>query len=382
MKRLLSILLTLSFAAALCACTQTDSGSSVAKSSATADSAVASTAAAKTGEQQILEELMKSYALEGVAIVVRDGKTLCQAATGIADPETGEASTIDSLYCVGSVGKQFCATAVMLLQQQGKLSTDDLLAKYYPECPYGGEVSLSQMLSMRSGIAEFYDTEYDGHNLNETPVGDLAKVLTNEGTAEGNREILTKWLFEQPLLFEPDTENMYCNSNFFLLASIVEKVSGMSYEDFVKENIFKPLGMTNSGFVDELIDDPRLAKNSQADTAKTVYVGITRGLGDIVTCAEDMKKWMLSFSEDKLLTAESKIQMMYDPDEDGYGFGISPYDGNWYHSGVFTSYLSFDYIMPSERGGIFLVTNNQETLRGDLSTMCAELLDKLFVPQS
>lgn len=378
MKRLLSILLTLAFAGTLCACSQSGSGSSVAATGATADSAPASTAAAKATKQQILEDTMKSYDLEGVAIVVKDGKTVCQAATGIADPETGEASTTDSLYCVGSIGKQFCATAVMLLQQQGKLSTDDLLGKYYPECPYGSEVFLSQMLSMRSGIAEFYDTAYDGHNLNETPVGDLAKVLTNEGTVEGNREILTKWLFEQPLVFEPDSEHMYCNSNFFLLASIVEKVSGVSYEDFVKENIFKPLGMMNSGFVDEMLDDPRLAKNSQADTAKTVYVGVTRGLGDIVTCAEDMKKWMLSFSEDKLLTAESKLLMMYDPDEDGYGFGISPYDGNWYHSGVFTSYLSFDYIMPSDRGGIFLVTNNQDTLRGDLSTMCADLIDKLM----
>lgn len=378
MKSLLSILLTLAFAGTLCACSQSDSGSSVAATAATADSAPASTAAAKATKQQILEDTMKTYDLEGVAIVVKDGKTVCQAATGIADPETGEASTTDSLYCVGSIGKQFCATAVMLLQQQGKLSTDDLLGKYYPECPYGSEVSLSQMLSMRSGIAEFYDTAYDGHNLNETPVGDLAKVLTNEGTVEGNREILTEWLFAQPLVFEPDSEHMYCNSNFFLLASIVEKVSGESYEDFVRENIFEPLGMTNSGFVDELLDDPRLAKNSQADKAKTVYVGVTRGLGDIVTCAEDMKKWMLSFSEDKLLTADSKLQMMYDPDEDGYGFGISPYDGNWYHSGVFTSYLSFDYIMPSKRGGIFLVTNNQDTLRGDLSTMCAELIDKLM----
>ena len=113
-----------------------------------------------------------------------------------------------------------------------------------------------------------------------------------------------------------------------------------------------------------------------------MYVGITRGLGDIVTCADDMKKWMLSFAEDKLLTADSKLQMMYDPDEDGYGFGISPYDGNWYHSGVFTSYLSFDYIIPSQHAGIFLVTNNQDALRGDLSTMCAELADKLVFSQT
>ena len=91
---------------------------------------------------------------------------------------------------------------------------------------------------------------------------------------------------------------------------------------------------------------------------------------------------MLSFAEDKLLTADSKLQMMYDPDEDGYGFGISPYDGNWYHSGVFTSYLSFDYIIPSQHAGIFLVTNNQDALRGDLSTMCAELADKLVFSQT
>ena len=85
MKRILSILLTLTFAGTLCACSQTSSGNSVAPAAATADSAVPSTAAKRT-EQQFLEDSMKSYNLEGVAIVVKDGKTLCQAATGIADP--------------------------------------------------------------------------------------------------------------------------------------------------------------------------------------------------------------------------------------------------------------------------------------------------------
>ena len=78
------------------------------------------------------------------------------------------------------LGPLVLAVLYLILQQQGKLSVDDMLGKYYPECPYGDKVSLSQMMSMRSGIAEFYDTTYDGHNLNETPVGDLAKMLTNE----------------------------------------------------------------------------------------------------------------------------------------------------------------------------------------------------------
>ena len=194
--------------------------------------------------------------------------------------------------------------------------------------------------------------------------------MTNSGTKEGNRDLLQQWLFEQPLTFTPGSTIAYTNSNYFLLARLVEQLSEMPYEDFLRQNIFAPLGMTHTGFVDDMLDDPHLAKN--AKEAQTVYVGITMGLGDLVTNAADMERWLCSFFGDGLLTAES-IAMM--TEAQGYGFGVVPAgSGSWYHTGIFTSYSSFDYVDPKTRSCMFAVTNNQSTMPYGVSEMCYEFL--------
>ena len=216
-----------------------------------------------TRAQQRMEAIASDYRFEGVAIAVKDGKLISRYAAGVADYESYAPITEDSLFCVGSLAKQFTATCILMLEERGKLSVNDALGKYFPECPYGDDVTLRNLLTMRSGIAEFYETYNDGYSQNEIPAGTLAETVTNENTAEDNRNQLEQWLFAQPLVFEPGSQCVYTNSNYFLLARLVERLSGRSYEDFVRANIFEPLGMTSSGFIDELLDDPRLAKDAR-----------------------------------------------------------------------------------------------------------------------
>ncbi len=204
-----------------------------------------------TYAQRMLQNTVNKYHFEGVACVVRNGELAAFSATGTADSQTGAPTNTKSRFCVGSLSKQFTAAAVMLLQERGALRTDDLLSQYFPECPYGNKVTLRQMLKMRSGIAEFYEESDDGYNINELPVGSLKNTLTNNGTTQQNRELLQSWLFAQPLKFTPGSKCVYCNSNYFLLARLVEKVSGMPYETFVTQNILQPLGMTETCFIDE-----------------------------------------------------------------------------------------------------------------------------------
>lgn len=367
MKRFFSLLLLLALtgtaACGVSAPQAQPSAAQTAASSATADT-VADDAAAAARRQ-----LVRNSGFEGVVTVVSGGSDVFDSATGVADPETGAPVTMDSLFCVGSLSKQVTAAAVLLLQERGKLSVDDTLDRYFPECPYGGQVTLRQMLTMRSGIAEFYEVVSDGHNLNELPLGSLRNTVTNQGTAEGNRALLQEWLFAQPLTFTPGTETVYCNSNYFLLARLAERVSGTSYESFVRENIFEPLHMDSTGFLDEMIGDPRLAQNAQP--AQTVYVGITMGLGDLVTNAADMRRWMTSFFDDRLLSEASRRQMT-EPED--YGFGVVPTGTGWYHTGIFTSYAAFDCVDPAQRSCVFAVTNNQKTLTCELSELCLALL--------
>ena len=329
-----------------------------------------------TRAQQRMEAIASDYRFEGVAIAVKDGKLISRYAAGVADYESYAPITEDSLFCVGSLAKQFTATCILMLEERGKLSVSDALGKYFPECPYGDDVTLRNLLTMRSGIAEFYETYNDGYSQNEIPAGTLAETVTNENTAEDNRNQLEQWLFAQPLVFEPGSQCVYTNSNYFLLARLVERLSGRSYEDFVRANIFEPLGMTNSGFIDEMLDDPRLAKDARE--AQTVYVGITMGLGDIITNAEDMQKWLLSFSGNSLLSDDSKQKMSSDADNPGYGFGVIPTENGWSHNGVFTSYTAFDYVDPKAGSCVFAVTNNQAALRGSISEMCLRMMTELL----
>ncbi len=330
-----------------------------------------------TYAQRMLQNTVNKYHFEGVACIIQNGELTAFSATGTADPQTGAPANTKSRFCVGSLSKQITAAAVMLLQERGALRTDDLLSQYFPECPYGSKVTLRQMLKMRSGIAEFYEESDDGYNINELPVGSLKNTLTNNGTTQQNRELLQSWLFAQPLTFTPGSKCVYCNSNYFLLARLVEKVSGMSYETFVTQNILQPLGMTETCFIDEGLGDPRVAKN--AHTAKTVYVGITMGLGDIITTVSDMQRWMTSFFGTSLLSSGSIRAMTYSDSYSGYGYGVVPFgDGAWCHYGIFTSYAAFDYVSPKDRYAVFVVTNNRSTLAGEVNSMCFELNDLLL----
>ena len=342
--------------------------------------ALCSCAVKNSEERKALEKIMADSGFGGVISVWDDGETLCENAFGPSNTEAAAENRTDSLFCVGSISKQFTAAAVMLLRERGLLSVDDRLGKYFPDCPYGDRVTLHQMLCMRSGIAEFYDVTVDRYNIIETPAGTLRQTVTNSGSVSENREKLQKWLFEQPLRYEPGSCYAYTNSNYFLLARIVELVSGKAYEDFVCENIFQPLEMKSSGFIDRMYGDPRISKGSHE--VKTVYVGITMGLGDIITCSADMGRWLNALCDGGMISDES-FKMMTEnysgKEENPYGYGLQPDGkGGCSHTGVFASFYAFTYINPGESCCLFAVTNEQGRLTEDISAISARVLKNVM----
>ena len=361
MKKLLIILLAAAIAAGLCACAANKEKQ---KSSASST------------EKTELDKLLDKYGFSGVVSVSQGDKRWVYA-SGEADADNE--ITEESLFCVGSLAKQFTATAVLQLQEQGKLRVTDTLDVYFPDCDYGKEVTLHQMLTMYSGIAEFYDVEEADGCLNELPTGELRGAVTNDNTAAENRALLQEWLLRQPLEYEPGSMYAYTNSNYFLLAQIIEKVSGESYEDYIRRHLLEPLEMDSTGFIDELINDPRLVKSPH--DPKTVYVGITRGLGDLVSNAEDMDKWLSAFSGNKLLSEESLKAMTTNyclpSEEAAYGYGLMlDSNGALYHTGIFTSYSALVYVIPSRDYRFFAVTNDQLALPVPFGSVCQQILSK------
>lgn len=313
--------------------------------------------------QNYLDRIVTLKDFSGVAYVTQNGRVLCQSANGMQNTADSKDMTIDSLFPVGSVSKQFCATAILLLQEQGKLSVDEKITKYFPEYEIGKDITIKHLLSMRSGIRDHVnpDYAYTGH---EIPFEEY--TVTKTATASENKQIITDWLFTQHLKFSPGNNFSYSNSNFLLLSMIVEQVSGMSYSDFVKQNIFEPLKMTNTGFCEELVDSPDLAEHHMdGELIEPYHRGLSHGAGDIVSNAKDMDKWLTSLSDCTLLCEKSFKEMTTDYSfGNGYGFGImiDESNGSIYHAGNFASYESMVIIFPAEDINIFVVTNDVEKM--------------------
>ena len=228
-----------------------------------------------------LDQALDDVEYSGVVQITKNGDVIYTYVNG--DDSNGKPLTAGASLPVGSVSKQFCAAAVMILQEKGKLSVNDKLDKYYPEYKEASKITLHQMLCHRSGIPNFDENTF-------------FEDITYDHTDEENTKIMLKWVFEQPLLFEPDTDFTYSNLNFTLLSNIVEKVSGESYIAFLRENIFKPLGMEHTGSVDELDSSPEWAKGFSYVNDDFVPVGrqpgLCKGGGDIVSTAADMTLWI------------------------------------------------------------------------------------------
>ena len=301
------------------------------------------TAAATTAElPDDLKETIEANEFEGVIYAVKDGETIVSYADGKL--ENGKEITVDSPMPIGSVSKQFCAAAVMLLQEQGKLSVNDTLEKYYPDYAEGGRITIHDLLSMRSGIPEI--TEQSGADV------------TTDHTEEENVTAIKQWVFSQKLSFEPGSSFAYANINYFLLSDIVSQVSGQKYIDFLRESFFSPLGMTHTGSIVELPDDPSWAQGivyKQVD----LQPGLTNGCGDIISNAADMTAWMNALAGGKAVSAESYKAMTTDhSDGGGYGYGMFTdiADGVG-HYGAIGIYSAFDYIDTGKNFTLFAASN-------------------------
>src|SRR5215469_1406110 len=203
-------------------------------------SVVAVTAVAEEPTQQIdaIFRPLVSAGSPGLAVlVIKDGATVFKRGYGLADLRTGKQIGSDTDFRLASFTKQFTATAIMLLAHDGKLSYDDPLARFFPDFPaYGREITVRQLLTHTSGLPDYeelWEKKFPDTSPDRIPQIRDAEVL--------------KLLKGQPVgMFPPGSKWHYSNSGYAVLAMIVERVSGMPFSDFLKQNIFDPLSMHNT----------------------------------------------------------------------------------------------------------------------------------------
>ncbi len=258
-------------------------------------------------------------ATPGLTIAILHGGSVVYAkGFGYMNVEDAVRARGDTSYPIGSNTKQFTAAAILMLQDEGKLSVDDRLSKYLPEIPHANQVTLRNLLTHSGGYAEY------------TEIGTFDEI----GNRPTTLAAMVNTVDHRPLAFTPGTSREYSNTGYNLLTMVIERVSGMSYGDFLERRIFRPLGMTAT-FV-RTWDDTRPNVATEYDSfalgpwEHAPHLDYTwfGGAGWIVSNAGDLAKWNAALSGGKLLSKRSLTEMMTphrigkdDPFPD-YGFGI------------------------------------------------------------
>lgn len=255
----------------------------------------------------------------GVSIaVVKDGKVVLARGYGLANVELSVPASADTVYELASVTKQFTATGVMMLVEEGKISLDDRIDKHLDNLPAAWSgVTVRHLLTHTSGIKSY------------TSIPEVTKSWRNDiSQAE-----MLKLVAGYPLDFPPGDKWSYDNTGYYLLGMLIEKVSGQKYGDFLKQRIFEPIGMAST----RLNDAAAIIKNRACGYSWTgkefrnaEFVSPTQpfAAGALVSTVNDMAKWDIALNGDKLLK-RSSLKQMWTPVKlnDGktapYGFGWS-----------------------------------------------------------
>lgn len=330
--------------------------------------------------QSMLENKLISNDFNGVVRVSKNGKVVCEAANGTMSTKSKKKLSTDTLFAIASCSKQFTAAAIMILKQEGKLSVNDKLSKYFKKYKYGNRITVKNLLTMRSGLPDF---------LNENGSFDDYDIKKNASERK-NRNITKKWIFSQDLKFTPGGLYDYNNSNYFLLAEIVEKVSGQNFSDFLRERIFKPLGMNHTdsneklGYSKDLalsdVDEWDLPGVDEKKQPLTIQVkGLNVGNGGLVSTVEDIDKWLTSLRENTILTKSSVKEMStdYNKDAEHYGYGVKVIanDGAIWHVGALDYYASFTYTVPSKGYNFIAVNNDKKSMNSDIYTFAFGIIN-------
>ncbi len=306
--------------------------------------------------------------------IVRDGHITKAQGYGFANLELRSPATKETVYEIGSTSKQFTATAIMMLVEEGKVRLDDTITKYFPEAPQAWRgIKIRHLLTHTSGIQNHVAVP---HWL------DVFRTNLAFETAPSRDELL-KMFFKLPLEFQPGETWAYDNTGYYLLGIIIEKASGKSYWQFLDERVFKPLGMNATRSTDPQPIVPNRAsgyewKNDHFENRPVLLPAIAFSAGSLLSTVEDMAKWDAALYTEKLLKKSSLDQMWTAPaTNDGtdapfnYGFGwfIENYHGHRLvqHSGGTPGFSSAMYRFVSDKLNIIIRTNHADRILDQLA---------------
>jgi CubicO group peptidase (beta-lactamase class C family) len=306
----------------------------------------------------------KADGFSGAILVARDGKVLVSKGYGMADVEHDVPNTPETRFRLGSLTKQFTAVSILLLQERGKLSVQDSVCKYVAPCPEAWQpVTIHHLLSHTGGVPNFT-------NFDQFP--DYPRTKRETATVES----LIGRFRDRPLDFKPGEKWNYSNSGYVLLGHVVEKLSGKSYESFLRENIFEPLKMTNTGYdhAGEIVK--RRARGYAAGpdgklaNADYIDMSIPFAAGGLYSTVGDLYLWDQALNGEKLLKKSSLDAMFTAVRNDyGYGYGVNKLFNRAHatHGGSIEGFSTSIHRFPDDRVTVIVLSNYEAARSGPIA---------------
>lgn len=326
---------------------------------------------------QRIDSLFHSFHVNGQfngnVLIAEKGKPIYQKSFGLAKEESKEKPNENSVFELTSCAKQFTALAIVQLKEQGKLNYDDAIDKHLPELREYSKVTVRHLLNHTSGMPDYMQ-------LMDT-LWDKEKVATN-------KDII--YLFEAhrpPLLFEPNTKFEYSNTGYVLMASIIEKLSGLSYATYLERKFFIPLKMSNtfvlnrryapkkvvndaSGYVYDFSSNGFVLADNYHPTKIVIWLDGIVGDGTVNSTFNDLLKWDRALYQNTLITEESKKDLyvpatLMNGTKTEYGLGWFLINDNTFgyhlsHSGGWPGYATFIERHITNYKTIIILTNHDE----------------------
>ncbi len=306
----------------------------------------------------VAQAVLKSTGVPSASVaVVMHGRLAYAQAYGAAKLDPSVPATPQMRYAIGSISKQFTAAAILLLQEQGKLSLDDPVSKFLPDLTRADEVTIREVLSHTSGYQDFWPQDY------VPPM--MLKAIDPDS-------ILTLWA-RKPLDFDPGTRWQYSNTNYVIAGRIVQKASGMPFFEFIRQNILGPVGLGSA--VD--FDAGKLGGPGEPTGYMRYGLGPLRpapqegsgwmyAAGELAMTPSDLARWDISLIDESLLRPESYRDLetevrLKNGAGTGYGLGVSVgMQGGHFvvsHSGEVSGFTAYNLVFPEDSAAVVVLTN-------------------------
>lgn len=312
------------------------------------------------GLAQRLDRYLKDNAFNGSVLVTIKDHIILRKAYGYADIQDNVLATPKTKYRIGSITKTVVAVSIMQLQEQGSLNIDDNVNKYVSSFPAEKQITLRHLLTHTSGLPE-----------------------QGQGNVDATSHLkLINWIGSQKLEFPSGTGWRYTDYNYMVLGYIVEKISKQPLAEYIKEYIFDPANMKESGIGEKMPEDIFLAEGYRKDKGSLIPAQRSQmkwlfGCGDMYTTVDDMKKLDEAIMKEKLISKKSLSEMFTASYEKKYGFSFYVHTDYYHNHGVLSGWNSFNNFNWDKRIFVILFSNVKNSMDDEFNQKFRNMVMKL-----